>query len=71
MDTRRALEIVACRHFCVFMTFGAEVLDHLCEGVVGRAEQLVDELGLVGIAVADEVQTVLGLQPVRHQVDLR
>ena len=59
MDARRTLEIVTNWHLCMLMTLGTEILDHLCEGVVGRAEQLIDELGLVWVAVANEVQTVL------------
>ena len=71
MNTRRTLKIVTDRNLSVLLTFGAKVLDHLCKRVVRGAEQLVDELGLVRVAVTNKVQTVLRLQSVWHQIDLR
>ena len=71
MYTRWALEIVIeDRDLFVLLSFGAEVFDHLREGVVGGGDEFVDEFGVVGVAVGDEVEGVLGFEAVGHQVDL-
>lgn len=71
MDARRTLEVVICYgDLLELLPLGPEVFDNLGQGVIGGTDELIDEPGLVCLAIGDVVEAIFGFEAVGHQVDL-